>query len=75
MRALKLHHDLYSSMAVEEACNAFAGHASIESRQEKPYFELSISATDGADEDELVGELANYILALTVEEKRGAREE
>ncbi|MFW6369072.1 MAG: HxsD-like protein [Myxococcota bacterium] len=70
---MKLHHDLYSTMALEEACKAFAGHASIETRQEKPYFELSVTATSGADEDELVGELANYILALTVEEKRGTR--
>lgn len=73
MRSLKLHHELYSAKALEEASSAFADHAAIDIRQEKPYFELTLTASGDADEDELLGELANYCLALTVEEKRGTR--
>ena len=73
MRRLRLHQELYSAPAVEEASAVFASHAKVCLREEKPYFDLEITAANAeTDEDVLAGELANYVLALTVEEKRGA---
>lgn len=75
MRTLRLHQDLYSARAIEESCEVFEAHARVDRREERPYFQLEISAI-AADTDEpaLAGELANYALALTVEEKRGSHE-
>ncbi len=71
MRRLRLHQELYSAPAIEEASAVFSRHATIERSEEKPYFELEIAVSSAeVDEEVLAGELANYALALTVEEKR-----
>ena len=72
MADLKLHHEVYSGRAVEEAANAFAEAAEVEVHQKMPYFEVSLRPKDEeTDLSELRGEFANYVLALTIEERRG----
>jgi hypothetical protein len=70
MRTLRFHHEIYSAEAIEEALRAFEAHAELSHRQEAPYFEVTLTAKSAADEAALAGELSNYVLALTVEEKR-----
>jgi len=69
VQRLAFHHLLYSGRAIEESMQVFAEHAQIVREERMPYFELEVTAPDG-DEQAVTGELANYILALTIEERR-----
>ncbi|RMG11516.1 MAG: hypothetical protein D6729_17895 [Deltaproteobacteria bacterium] len=72
MADLRLHHLVYSGRALEEASQAFAEVAEVEVRQQMPYFEVTLRAREAdTDPEALRGEFANYVLALTIEERRG----
>ncbi len=70
MATLRFHQNLYSAGAIEAAMKVFGDHGTFDLQTREPYFELSVEAAEPADEDALLGELSNYALALTIEEKR-----
>ena len=70
MRECKFHHELYSLRALERCREVYRSAAEVEVAQEMPYFRVTVQATEPAVEAEVLGELMNYALALTVEEKR-----
>jgi hypothetical protein len=70
LRDLRFHHELYSLWALERTVAAFAEAGQVQLHQEMPYYRATVSGETLEVEAELAGELANYALALTVEEKR-----
>ena len=72
MTQLRFHHDVYSTVALDEAIEVFKDHGELTRSEKLPYYEVEVSAPEGTDEAELAGEFGNYVLALTVEEKREA---
>jgi len=74
MISLQFHTEVYSAKAIEEASAAFEEVATVQTSEQKPYFKVEITSAEAdSDEQELADELANYILGLTIEEKRGAK--
>ncbi|MDF1564255.1 MAG: HxsD-like protein [Deltaproteobacteria bacterium] len=71
MSVLQLHQGLYSRAATDEAIKLFGEAARIVLSEVEPYYRLEIDAIDEEDDVEAItAEFANYVLALTVEEKR-----
>jgi len=70
MARLKFHREAYSKAALDEASEVFAEHASIETTESAPYLEVELEPKEGVEAAELEGEFMNYVLALTIEEKR-----
>ena len=70
MRTIRFHHELYSTRAIERSRSVFVEHASIELIQELPYYRAEITAQQVDAEEEVAAEFANYVLALTAEERR-----
>ena len=70
MRELRLHHELYSLPAVQKTLKVFSGAGRVELHQEMPHYRVEIVGETREREAELAGELGNYALALTVEERR-----
>jgi hypothetical protein len=75
LRELLLHHELYSLRALERTVAAFAEAGDVQLGHEMPYYRATVSGATPEVEEELAGELANYALALTVEEKRAGEPE
>ena len=73
LRNLRLHFELYSRQAVTATCEVFAVCADIKSTENAPYFHLALTAKDGADIDEITNEFGNYVLGLTIEERRSGQ--
>ena len=71
MISIRLHHEIYSAEAIDHAAEAFSGVARGVRIDEMPYYSLSIDVLEGADEREVTQELGNYILGLTIDERRG----
>ncbi len=71
MRTLRLHGELYSEAAIQQALLAYQDFAHLELRSEEPYVLVDIEATADVPAERLEDELANYALALTIEQKRG----
>ena len=69
MKILRFHEELYSAEALDRAVAVFEGHASVERKQEKPYAIAVLSARASESEDRLAGEFANWVLALTAEQR------
>lgn len=67
-----MHHELYSLPAIQAAGEAFSGVATVQVQEQMPYFDVTLEPIPADDEssDALTGEFANYVLGLTVEEKR-----
>ncbi len=71
MNVLQLHQALYSREATDKAIVLFSEAARIVLEETAPYYRLEITAQDTEDDEEAItAEFANYVLALTVEEKR-----
>lgn len=71
MSVLQLHQALYSREATDQAIVLFSEAARIVLEETAPYYRLEITAQDADDDvEEITSEFANYVLALTVEEKR-----
>ena len=70
MNSLKLHSDLYSADAVAQAVSVYADYASVTVRQVAPYFEVDVTCDVETREPRVAAELANYALAITIEERR-----
>jgi hypothetical protein len=63
---LELHRDLYPEAAVRQALAAFAARAAMALDAEGPYHRVSFEMADASAAARLKGELANYVLGLTV---------
>ena len=74
MQKLRLHCELYSAEAIAQSMAVFADVAELELRQDMPYFEVELESQDPDAEQGILGELGNYALAMTVEEKRAGAE-
>jgi hypothetical protein len=70
VKTIRFHHELYSTRAIERSRSVFAEHASIELVQELPYYRVDLTAQQVDAEEEVAAEFANYVLALTAEERR-----
>ncbi len=70
MTTLEFHRDLYSGVAVDAAVEAFREVAACELVENSTHWVVIVRPV-GAEEDErtVVGELANYALGLTIEER------
>jgi uncharacterized protein YfiM (DUF2279 family) len=64
----RLHSSLYEKDAVDAAVRAFGSHAQVELTEEGEYWLARVEA-EGADERTILGELANFALGLTVEQR------
>ncbi len=71
MRTLRFHRALYSEAAIQASMDAFSGHAKLALRSGEPYAHVDLEATVDIDQEELSNSFANYVLARTIEEKRG----
>jgi len=67
---LRFHQLVYTRAAIAASAAAFEGHAQVSVTEQDPYHEVELEVADPEATDELLGEFANYVLALTVEEKR-----
>jgi len=70
VKTIRFHHELYSTRAIDRSRGVFAEHASIEVIQELPYYRVELTAQQVDAEEEVAAEFANYVLALTAEERR-----
>ncbi len=69
MKELRFCRELYSGEAVDSAVKAFHGLAQFELREEKDHWVVVVSGAEEERVRELVGELANHILGLTIQDR------
>ena len=69
MTTLSFHHEIYSAIAIDEACSAFASIAKLERTDAMPYYTVVINDDETAGA--IADEFSNYFLGLTVDERRG----
>jgi hypothetical protein len=70
VQSCRFHHEIYSLRALERCLEVFGGVARLELAQELPHYRITVEGADPGVEAEVAGELSNYALALTIEEKR-----
>ena len=70
-RTLRLHHDLYSPSAIDEALELYGAHAQIARGQEGDHVVLSIVSPRAGRAERVARELANYALGLTIQKRSG----
>jgi hypothetical protein len=63
---LCFHRELYDGGAVDEALQIFGAHATFEQADAPPHRIVRVSGADAARERRVAGELANYVLGLTI---------
>jgi hypothetical protein len=66
---LRMHRQLYSSTAVNEAVRLYSDFAGVELAEESEHFIARVTDDDPARERLVSGELANAALGLTLEER------
>ncbi len=67
MTVLRFSRALYDDNAVDAAVKVYAELATFELAEEADYWVVTIECPDDVDEREVVGELGNYALGLTVD--------
>ncbi|MCC6217108.1 MAG: hypothetical protein IT376_19775 [Polyangiaceae bacterium] len=67
MIELKLHRDLYARAAVDAAVAAFGDYAQVDLEPRDDAYVLRCAAVGDTDEAQLVLELGNFALGLTIE--------
>ncbi len=67
MIELSFHRDLYSELAVQEAAQAFAAVADIDSERSGEAIILRVESRYPKHERRILGELKNYVLARTID--------
>lgn len=75
MTELRFRTDLYAAGAIDETVAAYQGFATIEREGADGVEILKVTAPGGVDEALLAGEIANYVLGVTVDrdaKKQGA---
>ena len=70
MVRLDFHYQLYSAAALDRTVELYREHAATEREQGPAHYRVEIEAGDAEIERQLAGEIGNYALALTVEERR-----
>ena len=69
MTELRFHRQIYRGTAVDEAVKRFAAFAAFELREEPDYWIVQMTARDPAKEKKIAGELGNWALGLTVQQR------
>jgi hypothetical protein len=69
---LRFHRDLYREAAVEKAVASLASYATFERADEATHFVVRITAASPVRERRIAGEVSNFALGLTVND-RGRR--
>lgn len=72
MRELRFHRQVYRGEAVDESVKLFDRFAEFELSEEDEHWIVRLTANDPARERRIAGELANYALGLTIQQ-RGPR--
>jgi hypothetical protein len=72
MTELRLHRELYDGPAIDEAVKLYARFGTFELAEEPEHWVVRLTAKSDARERQLAGELGNYALGLTVQQ-RGTR--
>ena len=67
---MRFHYELYSSKAIETACEIFHECGTFSREEDAPYYMISVVPSADEDPDEIVREFTNYVLGLTIEERR-----
>ena len=71
MQTLKFHKTLYSDAAIQEAMDTYRAFGQVVLTEQEPYALVEVKATaDDLDEAQLAGELANFALARSIEQRR-----
>jgi len=66
---LRFHRELYDGKAVDAAVRQYDGYAEFELTEEPDYWVVAVSLSDPDARRALAGELANYALGLTIEQR------
>jgi hypothetical protein len=74
VRELRFHRGLYLGNAVDEAVQVFAKFGRFELSEEPGYWCVRVEAKSAARERQLVGELSNYALGLTVRQQQAEQQ-
>lgn len=64
---LRFDKSLYLEASVKEAMSAFADHAAIVMGEDDGAWTLDVEVQDEGSRRELLGELGNYVLGLTIQ--------
>ncbi len=72
MTELRFHRDLYRQAAVDKAVEALASYATFSRADEATHFVVKIEAATPVRERRVAGEVSNFALGLTVNQ-RGKR--
>jgi hypothetical protein len=71
MTELRFRTDLYAAEAIDRTVAAYESFATIERESFGEQVILRVTAPAGVDEAELAGEIANYVLGVTVDQRTG----
>ncbi len=71
MTELRFQTDLYAVEAIDRTVAVYESFATIERESSGDLVILRVTAPDGVDEAELAGEIANYVLGVTVDQRMG----
>jgi hypothetical protein len=72
MTEVRFHRDLYRATAVDRAVASLASYATFERADEASHFVVRVAASTPVRERRVAGEVSNFALGLTVNE-RGKR--
>jgi hypothetical protein len=70
MTELRLHRDLYSGTALDEALAIYAPHGTLHRKDQPSHWVVEITAPTPERERRIAGALGNYALGLTVKGRR-----
>src|SRR5690606_31788820 len=71
VRELRLHRELYRGEHVDQAIKIYDRFAKIERAEEESHWIVRLEATSPERERKIAGELANYALGLTIQQRGG----
>jgi hypothetical protein len=63
---VRLHRELYTAAAVEAAMQVYAPYAGLERHDDADHWGVRVSAPAAERERRVAGELANYVLGVTM---------
>jgi len=66
---LRFHRQLYDGKAVDAAVKQFDDFATYELSEEPDYWVVAVGGADDAELKQLVGELGNFALGLTIQQR------
>lgn len=68
---LRFHRELYDGKAVDAAVKQLADYATFELIEEPSYWVVTIEAEDADETRAVAGELGNFALGLTIQQRGG----